>query len=160
MTIQSRSAGIWEYVREVYVRQAGVWVRAYEVYARSAGVWELAHQDLVITFGDVPNAFGSGFQNCGNPGITDTPDTSVIGGSGSYSYFWSRAGSASPNGALICSNPIIANPTWGSDTGTVCDSGPLGGGQIESWNLKVTDTVTGQIANKTTAVTRIWSDLS
>lgn len=110
---------------------------------------------LLVTANNVSKQ-GSGFSFCGNPGSTGTPGTTVSGGSGNYTYSWSRV-SAPAERSFICSNASAQNPSWRPTGNTACaDDSPV----TETWRVDVVDTVTGQEGSDTITVTITWIDLS
>jgi hypothetical protein len=102
------------------------------------------------------SASGSGFIGCGNAGSTNTPGTSVSGGSGNYSFLWERVGAAATRGPWIISSATVQNPSWHAP-GPVCDGDSV---ISESWKVWVTDNSTGQIGSATISVTISWANLT
>ena len=100
-------------------------------------------------------ASGSGFVGCGNAGSTNTPGTTVSGGSGNYSFLWERVGDPATRGPWVISNATVQNPSWRAP-GPVCDGDA---NSVETWKLSVTDNSTGQLGSMQRTVTILWADL-
>lgn len=96
----------------------------------------------------------SGFAACGSITGAGSPNVTVTGGSGSYTYAWTQVGTPATSGPYVVSSATAQNPTW-SDTVCAADAN-----KAETWKVTVTDTVSGATAEASISVTLNWIDLS
>jgi hypothetical protein len=96
---------------------------------------------------------GSGFASSGSVSTTGSlPNPTIAGGTGSYTYQWSRVGAAAAVPFNV-SSPTSTEPTWSVNNMPE-------GEYVETWKLEVVDTVSGAKGDVTISVTLSWANLS
>ncbi len=97
---------------------------------------------------------GSGPIGCGHPGATGIPNLSVSGGSGNYSFRWTRVSGTPTYGPWQCSDRNVQNPTWHPPQQVCADAIT----SAEVWKVEVTDESSGQFGEDSRTVTILWID--
>lgn len=103
---------------------------------------------LAVTANNVTKTSGPAAAFCGAYLSTGGPNTIVTGGSGSYTYSWTRMSACHSSGCLAISSATAQNPTW---AGSACDGDVI---ESETWRVTVTDTSYGVTAFTDISVTR------
>jgi hypothetical protein len=95
----------------------------------------------------------SGFAPSGSVSTSgDLPNPTVSGGTGSYTYQWSRVGAAAAVPFNVTA-PTQPNAVWSVNNIPA-------GEHVEQWRLEVVDTVSGAKGDVTISVTLSWADLN
>ena len=133
----------------IWVGVGGAWkvVSRMDVGANSA--WKFAFAPLEVSVSNVvgdeagPSFTGISF---------GTASTTVLYGSGNYTYAWVHNSTSSGSTPTI-SSAAVQNPTF---TATVSSTTPA----VSSWTLTVTDVTYGITDTATITVTLTWEDTS
>lgn len=142
------AGGVWKkFTANTSVGVSSVHKKWMNAYVGAGGVWKQCFSSLSVTANSVTRQT-SGVPFCGAYLSTGGPNTTVTGGSGSYTYSWSRIGACHASGCLVISSAGAQNPTW---SGSACDGDTP---DFETWQVIVTDTVFGTTAATSISVIR------
>lgn len=146
LAVPAWSAGMWVYesgawksvpVPSVYV--GGAYHAVNQGWTYQGGAWHLFFSSLQVSASDVTGTTSLNVGSCATP-ETGIPNTTVTGGSGSFTYAWSYL-SGDTNTATDPGS-TVQNPKWFPTAPGLC-TGSGGTATADAvWHLVVTDTVT------------------
>ena len=143
MSVSVGVGGAWKGLTGQWVGVSGAWRFILNEWVGVGGAWKLVHTTTLLIAVSPSLAVGT-------RGRTVTPATFVAvasGGSGSYTYAWTRLANSGPSQSAL--SPTSA--TTDIDA-TVSSGSPNSSG---SWKCTVTDTATGLTADSATVTADI-----
>lgn len=132
-------SGAWKAIPTPYVGQSSAYHAWNNGWTYQSGAWHLFFTSLSVSASNVSALTNTNAGACTTP-ETGTPNTTVTGGSGSFSYSWTFVS----GDAISITGSTLQNPQWFA---TLCASSGDTAQANAVWNVLVTDTVTSSTVN-------------
>lgn len=139
MPWSTKVSGDWKTVDEIYVKVGGAWKQVEQARIKVTGSWRVSHSSELVA--SLTTAIASAFSPAATGTIVTNDVTAFVsgGGSGFYTYLWTRT--SADNGIVIYGD-TLANTAW-SYTRSTAGAYTV----TETWKCTITDTVSLETAD-------------